>query len=167
VDCVNVLGDGWDDELERPGWHWRRIRAGRRLRTQRIGASVYEIAPGQRVFPYHFHEGCEELLLVLAGSPTVRLPDGEHALAQGDMVGFPDGPGGAHQVINRSPDPVRVMLVSTLSFPWTVRHPDSGKVGIRLSHDVGLFHKEHDEVDYWSGEPDAGADGPSAPTRLR
>jgi uncharacterized cupin superfamily protein len=166
MDVVNVLGDDFDDTLERPGWRWRRIRAGLRLRAQRIGASVYELEPGQKTFPYHFHEGNEELLLVLVGTPTLRTPEGERELAAGDMVAFLEGPVGAHQVINRSPEPVRVIIFSGIQYPWTVRHPDSGKVGIRLSPEEGIFFREDSAVDYWHGDPDAGDDGPRAPRKI-
>ena len=49
-------------------------------------------------FPYHFHHGMEEWLLVVDGTPTLRTPDGERELRRGDVVCFPPGPDGAHQV---------------------------------------------------------------------
>ena len=41
--------------------------------------------------PYHFHWGDEEWLIVVAGTPTLRTPEGETALAAGDVVCFPGG----------------------------------------------------------------------------
>ena len=35
---------------------------------------------------------------MLSGSPTLRGPDGERVLRAGDVVCFPVGPDGAHQV---------------------------------------------------------------------
>ena len=43
---------------------------GRRLGGELLGASVYELEPGERTLPYHFQYGNEELLLVVAGAPT-------------------------------------------------------------------------------------------------
>ena len=55
-----------------------------------LGASVYELPPdGYGV--YHFHHGSEELLIVLRGQPTLRTPDGERQLDEGEAVVFPRG----------------------------------------------------------------------------
>ena len=50
----------------------------------------------------------EEWLLVLAGTPTLRDPDGEHELEPGDLVCFPEGPEGAHKVTNRARGAARI-----------------------------------------------------------
>ena len=74
-------------------------RSGRRRSgAQQIGGCVYELADGERTYPYHFHHGMEEWLVVLSGSPTLRDPDGERVLRPGDVVCFPVGPEGGHQV---------------------------------------------------------------------
>ena len=57
-----------------------------------LGASVYELPPGGYSV-YHFHHGSEELLIVLRGQPTLRTPDGERQLAEGDVVHFSDRAG--------------------------------------------------------------------------
>ena len=53
---------------------------------------------------------------------------------------------GAHTLYNRTDDPVRVAIFSTLR-PGTVVYPDSGKV----STIAGVF-RLRDAVDYWDGE---------------
>ena len=63
------------------------------------GMSVYELPPGQAIGPYHFENPEEEWLLVLAGRPTLRHPEGEDELEPWDVVFFPPGPGGAHAVL--------------------------------------------------------------------
>ena len=67
-----------------------------------LGGTVYEFDPGERSGPYHYEIGNEECLLVLAGSPTRRHPEGRDVLAVGDMIVFTDGPDGAHQRIDES-----------------------------------------------------------------
>ena len=42
------------------------------------------------------------------------------------MVAFPRGPEGAHRVTNRSGEPARVLLISTMSFPDIAEHLDTG-----------------------------------------
>ena len=73
-------------------------RSGRRSAATQIGASLYELPDGERTYPYHFHNAMEEWLVVLDGTPTLREPDGERVLRRGDVVCFPTGPEGAHQV---------------------------------------------------------------------
>ena len=43
--------------------------------------------------------------------PTLRDPEGQHALDPGDVVCFREGPGGAHQVRNDTDEPIRVLFV--------------------------------------------------------
>ena len=66
---------------------WR--ASARRSAPQQLGGSVYELDPGESICPYHYEYPEEEWLLVLAGTPTLRDPDGEHELAPGDLVCFP------------------------------------------------------------------------------
>ena len=65
---------------ERAGWQWNRLDVGERLGAELFGASVYEIEPGQKTFPYHWQYVEEELLIVLDGEPTLRSPGGEQRL---------------------------------------------------------------------------------------
>jgi uncharacterized cupin superfamily protein len=112
-----------------------------------LGGSVYEFGPGERNGPYHYELGNEECLLVLAGTPTLRHPEGREVLAVGDMVAFPEGPAGAHQLINEAAAVARVLILSTRREPYGCAYPDSGK----LSTAAGVFRLA-DAVDYWDGE---------------
>ena len=75
---MNLLDDeGWLDRTwppERPGYAWRR----KRVAGESLGASLYELPPGQRTFPYHYELGNDELPVVVSGRPTLRTPDGEN-----------------------------------------------------------------------------------------
>jgi uncharacterized cupin superfamily protein len=103
------------------------LRLGR-SESMALGASVWEIQPGGSQFVYHFHHGSEELLVVLRGTPTVRMHDGDRVLAEGDVVPFPRGPKGAHQLRNDSEAIARVLIVSTNASPDVAEYPDTGKV---------------------------------------
>ena len=37
---------------------------GRQAGAERLGASLYEMPPGEAAFPYHYHLGNEEMLIV-------------------------------------------------------------------------------------------------------
>ncbi len=150
---VNLFGDEWDGGRDRPGWQWKRLQVGQRLGAEKIGASLYELAPGQRTFPYHWQVFEEEWLIVLAGRPTLRDPVGERALEPGDCVVFKRGPDGAHTIRNDTDEPARLLMLSSgkdleaeIAF-----YPDSGKVGV-FGRDLRKLLREDAEVDYFEGE---------------
>ena len=152
----NILEPDFDDLREHPGFAYTRARIGRQAGAQRLGASVWEVPPGHAAYPYHFHLGEEELLFVLAGSPALRTPEGWRDLTPGECVCFPTGERGAHQVVNRSGEPVRLLVVSTNGLPDICVYPDSAKLGAyeRRPDGGGLreLFRLADTVDYWEGE---------------
>ena len=153
----NVLADDWE-ELFPPVDGWRSNT--RRLVPpgHDLGMTLYELLPGQTQCPYHFHHGDEEMILVLRGRPTLRTPEGERELEPGDFVHFPKGPAGAHQMINRSDEPVRYVVGSSNVAPEVCEYPDSGKIAAfsRLESQRGqrlvTLHRLEDEIDYMDGE---------------
>ena len=147
----NLSADDWDTEAERPGYRNRRTSVRNRIGAARIGATLYELDPGEKLFPYHLHHANEEWLVVLRGTPTLRTPDGERELRAGDTVCFPRGHAGAHQVANRSRAAARVLMISTLIGPDVTQYPDSDKVGARGEGFRFLFRREP-QADYWDGE---------------
>jgi uncharacterized cupin superfamily protein len=151
VEVLNLFGDQWDYEQERSGFRFKATAVGQRLGAELLGGSLYELPQGKRLWPYHLHHGNEEWLLVLSGTPTLRDPEGERELAPGDVVAFLRGPEGAHQLINHSGEPVRVLMLSTLIAPEIVEYPDSDKVGAR-ARDARFMLRRQPQVDYWDGE---------------
>lgn len=124
---ANVWTDVWELESEE---EWAAGRSARLPRGEQLGATVYEIDPGRTSGLYHFHHGAEELLVVLRGRPTLREPDGERELDEGDVVLFPVGPPGAHQLLNRTDDVVRYLFVATRPSPEAVEYPDSRQLSV-------------------------------------
>ena len=120
------------------------------LGAELLGCTVYELPPGERVFPYHWHLGNEEWLIAVSGRPTLRTPEGERELAPGDVVAFPEGEGGGHDVANRTGEPARVAIFSTRR-RGTAFYPDSDKVGAGPPQDR-RYYRRSDAVDYWDGE---------------
>jgi uncharacterized cupin superfamily protein len=97
------------------------------LGAERLDGAVADVDPGAGSDPYHYIYGREEWLLVLAGAPTLRHPAGEDLLEAGDLVCFPEGPPGAHRLINRGESPVRALFLSTTGVPTNVCYPDTGR----------------------------------------
>ena len=73
-----------------------------------------EVEPGSKLWPYHRHHANEEWVIVLRGEPTLRTPEGEQVLEEGDVVCFPRGKDGAHQIINGTDSPIRVLMLSSM-----------------------------------------------------
>jgi uncharacterized cupin superfamily protein len=97
------------------------------LGARRLDATVLELDVGEGSAEYHYDYGREEWVLVLAGTPTLRHPEGEDVLHAGELVCFPEGPAGAHRLINRDDRVVRAVFLSTTGLPANVCYPDSGR----------------------------------------
>lgn len=130
---VNVVSIGVESTFKDkpPGPRSRMAKLGPLLAAERLGASVTELDPSEGSAPYHYECGREEWVLVLAGSPTLRHPGGEDLLIAGDVVCFPDGPAGAHRLLNSQDQLVRVVFFSTQDVPSNVCYPDSGEWFLR------------------------------------
>jgi uncharacterized cupin superfamily protein len=153
MQIANLFGDEWDDVEEHGGFQIREASIRRRIGAELIGGTVYEVDPGKKLWPYHHHHANEEWLIVLRGQPTLRIPEGEHELSEGDVVCFRRGPEGAHQVRNDTGAPVRILMLSTMLMPELVEYPDSGKAGARDAKGRRIFMtRPGSSLDYWDGE---------------
>ena len=101
--------------------------------ARELAANVYELDPGAVGSPLHIHHANEELLLVLAGTLSLRGPDGAQLLTAGAVVAFPRGQEGAHSLVNRSDAPVRYLVVSTTNRPDVVEYADTGATLVVLA----------------------------------
>lgn len=142
------------DDDDPPGFRARSAQLGPMLGAARLGMTVYELPPGESVCPYHFHWGDEEWLIVVAGTPTVRTPEGETTLEAGDVVCFPVGPAGAHRVHNAGDATVRVAIFANTHEFGIIEYPDSDKIGVWGRHDDALDHmiRRSPDLEYWDGE---------------
>lgn len=125
-----------------------------------LGCSLYELLPGKRSWPYHYHAGNAEAFYVLAGEGLVRLGDDEHRVDAGTYVPCPASPEGAHRVVNDGDEPLRYLAMSTMRDPDVIEYPDSEKVGVFAGSPPGSsaertvhgYYRTEDAVDYWDGE---------------
>jgi uncharacterized cupin superfamily protein len=133
------------------------FRFGPLLGARELGASLYELPPGQAVCPYHYEYAEEEWLLVLEGRATVRHPEGEDQLGPWQAVCFPTGPEGAHMVRNDTAGTVRVLMWSSVKHPAATVYPDSDKIGIWTGNkDDDVMVHRGSAVSYFDGEPGTG-----------
>lgn len=123
---MNIWTDEWGDQQD--DWSGGGGKSKRLVaRGPQLGASLYELGPGNFVV-YHFHHGSEELLIVLRGRPTLRTPEGERHLEEGEVVHFPLGPDGAHELRNDTDEPARYLVAGIRVSPEVVEYPDIKKV---------------------------------------
>jgi uncharacterized cupin superfamily protein len=128
----NLFDPDWDAERDEPPFRWRRARLGRQAGAQDLGASLFEIPPGAATFPLHAHFANEEMLLVLAGRPTLTSADGStRELSSGDVVSCPAGRSGAHRLDNNGDEPARVLIVSTMKAPEINEMLEDGTYWVR------------------------------------
>jgi uncharacterized cupin superfamily protein len=144
VPVVNI----WDDEWGEQGEDWSGGGAlVKRLvpRGPLLGASLYELGPGNFVI-FHFHHGSEELLVVLRGTPTLRTFDGERVLEEGEAVHFPTGREGAHGLRNDTDVPVRYIVAGIRVSPEIAEYPDLKQVTGQSRHGIFFVHDVEEEA---------------------
>lgn len=155
---ANLFDPEFDQDQTRDGFRNRRAMLGKQVGSERLGASLFELQPGQAAFPLHYHLANEEMLIVVAGTPTLLTGQRERELAEGEIVSFPVGSGGAHQVVNRTDRPVRILMLSEMIAPDIVVRPESGKISAfgrpPGGHGEGMHgvYFERDSVPFWEGE---------------
>ena len=153
---ANIYRPAFESDERPDGFGARRARIGYELGSELIGCSLWELPPGEAAYPYHFHYGDEEIVIVVRGRPTLRTVSGTRELEEGEAVHFPLGDEGAHQILNHSAETVHFLAMSSHGRPDVVVYPDSNKLGVgeRLPRGGGLraFFDRDDVVDYWHGE---------------
>jgi uncharacterized cupin superfamily protein len=107
----------------------RAVRVAERAGAEHLGASVYELRPGEEMV-FHYHVQREELLIVLQGRLSLRSADGWEQLPEGEVVAFPRGERGAHGYRNDDAGPARVLMISEMNAPNISVYPDKNRVGI-------------------------------------
>ena len=143
----------WDRTEEREGWRIKDAWVGAHIDAELIGGSMYEVEPGDKQGPFHTHHANEEWVIVLRGEPTLRTPEGERVLKEGDVVCFPRGKQGAHQISNRTDSPIRVLMLSSMIRGEIIEYLDTGKVLAKDVEDEDIMvARPGPPVEYWEGE---------------
>lgn len=151
----------WEENTRGQRFAAKRKRLGLAAGSEKLGCSLYEVAPGKSAFPYHLHYANEEAIYILQGEGSLRTPEGERRVGEGDYVSLLTGARGTHELINRSQDVLRYLCVSTMYTPEVAEYPDSGKLGVYAGaapkpgeEDTRLFkfYPDDVDVDYWHGE---------------
>lgn len=151
---ANIFTDAYEyDDADPDGYRSGVVRLTRDVGAKALAVRSFELPAGQSLCPYHY-EYEEEWLIVLDGDVVVRVPDGEHPLAAGDVVAFAPGPDGAHKVMNPGERTARVVMFSSAREPAVAVYPDSDKIGVWPGNpaDKVMLRRADGNVDYYDGE---------------
>ena len=121
-----------------------RLDIGGALGSAETAMYLYDFEPGESL-PYHY-EYVDEWLLVVDGTVVVRSTDGDGELQRGDVVRYPAGPEGAHQISNRSERAARVLLFSKAAVPAISVYPDADTIGVWPDNDTEYYFKRNTAV---------------------
>jgi uncharacterized cupin superfamily protein len=147
----NINNVQFTDVREHPGFNARRVKVGDEAGAVKTGLSYWEVDPGQAAYPYHAHMVEEEIVVILEGRPSLRTPDGWRDLEPGEVVAFPTGEKGAHQIVNKTDAPVRFLAFSNSGEPEVVVQVDAGKYGVRDRGSQTTWFRRDDAVGYFEG----------------
>lgn len=104
------------------GRWYRRIGAAGGLTE--IGASHVVLEPGAWSSQRHWHEGLDELVVMLDGEAVLIEDGGETILRPGDCASFPkDAPNG-HHLVNRSDRPCTFIAIDNRRGEGDCHYPD-------------------------------------------
>jgi uncharacterized cupin superfamily protein len=154
MEKINIASPEFKYDPDDPeGFRSGLFRFGPMVGAKALGASVYEVPPGQAICPYHYEYAEEEWLIVLEGTPTLRTPEGSERLEPWDATCFRPGPEGAHGVRNETDETVRVLMFSDVVHPAATVYPDSEKIAVWTGNrDDDVIVKRSSGVPYFEGE---------------
>ena len=85
------------------------------------------VPPGGWSSQRHWHEGEDELVVVVSGHGTLVEENGRTPLCAGDVAAFPKGRADGHHIVNEGEDPLVLVAVS-LPERSPCHYPDLGLV---------------------------------------
>jgi uncharacterized cupin superfamily protein len=140
---MNLLTPSWDAEIDAGGAVLRATRLAAHAGARRLAANLYELESGAVVSPLHFHHRNEELLFVLSGTPSLRRCDSDiRELSPGEIVAFPIGPAGIHQILNRSERSARVLICATNDLPEVAEQTETDRLAVITDTGLRLLPRE-------------------------
>lgn len=98
-----------------------------------LGASYFEVRPGESAFPFHVHYLEDEIIVILSGEGTYRFGDTTRSVTVGDVLGAPAGRAEwAHQLTNTGSEPLKYICVANQTETNVVELPEEGL--LRVHH---------------------------------
>ncbi|PGF14859.1 cupin [Natrinema sp. CBA1119] len=156
METINESAVDWK-EYDREQTAFRRKELSTAVGASDLGCSLYELPPGMRSWPYHYHTANEEAIYVLAGEGQLKTEDGLEPLTAGDYATFPADESGGHRVVNDGDEPLRYLAISTMNEPDITVYPEMNKFGVYVGSPPGGrddrslegYYRTDDETEYW------------------
>ena len=120
---------------------YRRVGAAAGLTD--FGVSHVTLEPGGISSQRHWHEGEDELVVMLEGEAVLIEDEGETLMRPGDVAAFPKGLANGHHLVNRGDAPcvfvaVGRVAVTDCHYPDVDMHLDAASG--RFTHKDGSFY---------------------------
>jgi uncharacterized cupin superfamily protein len=156
TNTINEADLEWT-EYDRGSSRFRRKQLSSAADATELGCSLYELAAGDRSWPYHYHTANEEAIFVLEGEGTLRCEERVQPLEAGDFAAFPATRDGGHRIVNDGDGVLRYLLVSTMVEPDVTVYPEMGKIGVFIGAPPGGqgerslhgYYRLDEDVEYW------------------
>ena len=103
-----------------------------------LGARHVVLKPGAWSSQRHWHEGEDELLVMLTGSAILVEDDGETEMGPGDIAVWPKGVSNGHHLINRDTEPCSFVCVSA----GTEAGGAYSDIDMKWTLEEGFVHKD-------------------------
>ncbi len=103
-----------------------------------FGASHVVLEPGAQSSQRHWHEGEDELVVMLAGEAVLVDDAGETVMRGGDVAAFPKNDGNGHMLVNRSDAPCSFVAIGRPS-DTPCHYPD---IDLHLTPGRGFHRKD-------------------------
>jgi len=110
-----------------------------------FGATVTTLEPGAWSSQRHWHEGEDELVVMLEGEAVLVQDSGETLMRQGDIAVFPKGQADGHHFINRSNAPCRLIAIGRATVSAPVHYSD---IDMMIDPAKGLAYRRKDGQPY-------------------
>ncbi len=118
------------------GRWWRRL--GPVAGLTQMGASHVVLKPGAWSSQRHWHEGEDELVIMLSGEAVLVEDSGETTLRPGDVAAWPAGVQNGHHLVNRGDEDCVFIAIGTGERAKGGAYSD---IDMTFSDD-GYFHKD-------------------------
>ena len=106
-----------------------------------FGVNLTTLAPGGTSALHHRHARQDELVYIVAGTPTLRLDDEEYRLAPGMVIGFPSA-GPAHHLRNDTDADVTFLEIGDRTPGDSATYPDDDLVAEQTESGWAFKHKD-------------------------
>ena len=103
-----------------------------------LGARHVVLKPGAWSSQRHWHDGEDELLVMLTGSAILIEDDGETEMGPGDIAVWPKGVSNGHHLINRGTEPCSFVCVSA----GTEAGGAYSDIDMKWTLEAGFVHKD-------------------------